>query len=441
MIHPIDLKYYALTLLEEERKKKAAALGAVAQAQAPSYQWVYPALFFGAVAAMMYFSSKDSEHSNPVTPLPKDEADPEELSKGSLVELEHTDDEDEAERIALQHLAEDPHYYSKLETVFPEHQNPYTVTDRMNRNARDSYALGIIKIDPLDFLKLTAENPDRIFEENKERNLKYQDYEDFGLKDEILVHPFLTIRPDYSDGWSVGWITGHEGRHRAAAAYMEGEDFYCYIIPSPLDKTQKLKDAVMSGEGLKFIPKVLKNQFRDLGEIVEVRVKKSAIRQNPNFPEIRELISKMKQKEIKAEIKELLSGGGTFGDLTSNQKTYFVLLFNELQRRRREKKLRQNPIPPAAVAREAREGLELRASVAPSKRGGTSVGLARAKQLSSRQNISENTMKRMRSFFARHEVDKKAKGFRRGEVGYPSKGLQAWKLWGGDAGKRWVKKS
>jgi hypothetical protein len=101
---------------------------------------------------------------------------------------------------------------------------------------------------------------------------------------------------------------------------------------------------------------------------------------------------------------------------------------------------RNNPVPPPSVAAAAKRGLELRSQVAPSKRGGTSVGLARARQLARRQNISEQTIKRMRSFFARHEVDKKAKGFRKGEKGYPSKGLQAWLLWGGDSGKAWANK-
>ena len=45
---------------------------------------------------------------------------------------------------------------------------------------------------------------------------------------------------------------------------------------------------------------------------------------------------------------------------------------------------------------------------------------------------------RMRSFFARHEVDKKAEGFSPGEKGYPSNGRIAWALWGGDAGKAWA---
>jgi hypothetical protein len=44
----------------------------------------------------------------------------------------------------------------------------------------------------------------------------------------------------------------------------------------------------------------------------------------------------------------------------------------------------------------------------------------------------------MVSFFARHEVDKKATGFRRGEKGYPSRGKVAWELWGGDAGRSWA---
>jgi len=44
------------------------------------------------------------------------------------------------------------------------------------------------------------------------------------------------------------------------------------------------------------------------------------------------------------------------------------------------------------------------------------------------------------SFFARHEVDKKAEGFNQGEDGYPSNGRIAWALWGGDAGKSWAEK-
>jgi hypothetical protein len=68
------------------------------------------------------------------------------------------------------------------------------------------------------------------------------------------------------------------------------------------------------------------------------------------------------------------------------------------------------------------------------KRGGTSVGYARANQIVSGESLSDDTVKRMYSFFSRHEVDKKAKGFNSGEEGYPSPGRVAWDLWGGDSG-------
>lgn len=71
-------------------------------------------------------------------------------------------------------------------------------------------------------------------------------------------------------------------------------------------------------------------------------------------------------------------------------------------------------------------------------RGGTEVGVARAVQLKNRENLSETTVARMSSYFARHEVDKQAEGFSEGEKGFPSAGRIAWDLWGGDAGQKWV---
>ena len=49
------------------------------------------------------------------------DVDPKELQKGIEVEMEHTDDPVKAEQIALDHLAEDPQYYTKLATIEPEH--------------------------------------------------------------------------------------------------------------------------------------------------------------------------------------------------------------------------------------------------------------------------------------------------------------------------------
>ena len=89
------------------------------------------------------------------------------------------------------------------------------------------------------------------------------------------------------------------------------------------------------------------------------------------------------------------------------------------------------------MAEEAKRGLELRKKF---KRGGTMVGVARANQLVARERLSISTVKRMYSFFKRHEVDKQAEGFRQGEEGYPSAGKIAWLLWGGDSGFSWAKR-
>lgn len=92
-------------------------------------------------------------------------------------------------------------------------------------------------------------------------------------------------------------------------------------------------------------------------------------------------------------------------------------------------------IPTDAMVEEAQRGLAWRSEFG---RGGTEVGIARARDISNRKNLSDDTVVRMNSYFARHEVDKDAEGFRPGEDGYPSNGRIAWALWGGDAGQAWA---
>ena len=87
--------------------------------------------------------------------------------------------------------------------------------------------------------------------------------------------------------------------------------------------------------------------------------------------------------------------------------------------------------PTDGMVSEARRGLEWRQTYG---RGGTEVGVARARDIVNRRRLSRNTVARMASYFARHAIDKRAQGFRPGEPGYPSAGRIAWALWGGDAG-------
>jgi len=90
--------------------------------------------------------------------------------------------------------------------------------------------------------------------------------------------------------------------------------------------------------------------------------------------------------------------------------------------------------PTREMARNAEQGLRLRKEF---NRGGTEVGVARAVQLINRERLSPRTVRRMHSFFARHEVDERAEGFRRGEPGFPSAGFIAHQLWGGTEGRQW----
>ena len=111
---------------------------------------------------------------------------------------------------------------------------------------------------------------------------------------------------------------------------------------------------------------------------------------------------------------------------------------NRRRRRQTVQLQRETFIPPASVARVARRAQQW---ISEGKAGGgfTDVGRARAAQLANRNPVSEETLRRMNSYFARHEVDRDASGFRLGEAGFPSAGRVAWDAWGGDAGRSWAR--
>ena len=91
--------------------------------------------------------------------------------------------------------------------------------------------------------------------------------------------------------------------------------------------------------------------------------------------------------------------------------------------------------PTNEMAAEAELGLKWREEY---NRGGTEVGVARARDISNKRNLSFETITRMYSYFERHAVDKEASGWNQGEDGFPSAGRVAWQLWGGDAGRDWA---
>ena len=93
--------------------------------------------------------------------------------------------------------------------------------------------------------------------------------------------------------------------------------------------------------------------------------------------------------------------------------------------------------PPEGVQEEAQRAVEW---IKDGHAGGgfTAVGRGRAGDLAAGRPISLTTIKRMASFLARHEVDKRGKGWSPGEDGYPSPGRVAWAAWGGDPAVAWT---
>ena len=91
--------------------------------------------------------------------------------------------------------------------------------------------------------------------------------------------------------------------------------------------------------------------------------------------------------------------------------------------------------PPKGAQDAAERALRRRATKPQSQRGMTSTGIARARDLRAGRRLSPDTVRRMLSYFQRHEVDKQGSTWN--DYG---KGRQAWDGWGGDAGFRWAQK-
>ena len=96
------------------------------------------------------------------------------------------------------------------------------------------------------------------------------------------------------------------------------------------------------------------------------------------------------------------------------------------------------PVPPDYVQKAAQRALDVRETLAPSNRAGTSVGLARARDLARGANVSRQTINRMISYLSRTEkVYKEAKA--KGRTIQDSKQILATYLWGGPRALAWAK--
>ena len=87
----------------------------------------------------------------------------------------------------------------------------------------------------------------------------------------------------------------------------------------------------------------------------------------------------------------------------------------------------------------AKRALADREKLPPSRRAGTLVGLARANQLANGDNLSLQTLVRMRSYLARAKSNYNM-AVSRGLDNTNSKAIQAYNLWGGPRALSWVNK-
>jgi hypothetical protein len=95
------------------------------------------------------------------------------------------------------------------------------------------------------------------------------------------------------------------------------------------------------------------------------------------------------------------------------------------------------PVAPNYIKDAAKRALKARENVPPSRKAGTAVGLARANQLANGANLSENTLKRMRSYLERAKENyENARS--QGLDLESSKAIQAYYLWGGPRALAWV---
>ncbi len=89
-------------------------------------------------------------------------------------------------------------------------------------------------------------------------------------------------------------------------------------------------------------------------------------------------------------------------------------------------------VPPEGVQEQAQMALDWKEETGNPNDCGTQTGWERANQLTNGENLSEETINRMVSFFARHESTQ--------EPNEPKEDCSRmmWKAWGGDAGRSWA---
>jgi HK97 family phage portal protein len=95
-------------------------------------------------------------------------------------------------------------------------------------------------------------------------------------------------------------------------------------------------------------------------------------------------------------------------------------------------------VVPKSVAQEAQKALDAKEEHGEKVRGGLQVGWTRARQLANQEPISYKTVKRMFSFFSRHDGNQKVAPEHK-DFPWADAGFTSWRIWGSDEGFKWAK--
>lgn len=189
------------------------------------------------------------------------EFDQEELRRGTKHEMEHTDDEREAQRIAMDHLVEDPKYYTRLDKCLIK--NPRCA----HRLLRDLHVSEVLRI--VDML------PDKIVDKREKMIKKFR---------ELKKPEYAAMLEQISDDDWHDFVVNH------------AECVHWGTRHNPSDAEEKIREAAKKmlalnehlPEEYRFTQEELEDLRRDAGEVVES--------QNPTRPSVAELGKVFKEK-------------------------------------------------------------------------------------------------------------------------------------------------
>jgi hypothetical protein len=157
----------------------------------------------------------------------------------------------------------------------------YTLTKWQLENGKDQYLLGVVKIDPLLFLQLTTSELSDDSGEHIEWIIDTTqpfDIYDQAHKNDDTIFPYLKVKEN-------GQIVAHEGKHRAYAAHLLNKDFYFFLLPySP---SNEMKEDILRGDRVKYIPKILINQIDKIFRTSDFEIFKEIMKKsNPKSKDI-----------------------------------------------------------------------------------------------------------------------------------------------------------